>query len=432
MALRTVGAALLTAAVITAVPAKGQTPDLERSPINYTKGATANPVSAVGERLAKRELKLARHEEFGYLPAVLDALNISKSSQCLVFSKTSLQQRVISPRTPRAIYFNDDVYVGYCQNGEVLEVSAADVKLGAVFYTLYQEAAKPKFARQTDNCLQCHGSTATRGYPGHLVRSLHVDRGGYPHYSAGSFRTDTTSPFEERWGGWYATGTHGAARHLGNAFFTREDAEANGPPPEAGQNITDLKKFLDTSKYLSPHSDIVALMVLEHQTDMHNRLCHAALDARLAIEEQKQLNTELGEKPDHEWDSVKSRIKHDADEIVEGLLFKGEPMLTAPVKGTSGFTEEFSARHPRDKSGRSLREFDLKTRLFRYPCSYLIYSASFQALPAPVRNAALTKLHALLTSPKLPAGYESLAAADRSAIRSIIRDTLADLPPCWK
>jgi len=418
---------------LTAPPAFGQIDGFERPPINYKTAPTDNVITALQGRIDSGKTNLPFVDDHGYLPALLKELNVPQSSQVLVFSKTSFQRERITPKTPRALYFNDDVYVGFCLRGDVLEVSAADSKLGTAFYTLDQQPEeRPRFQRQLDNCLACHASSATGGAPGHLLRSVFPDRLGLPILSAGSFRTDTTSPFEERWGGWYATGTHGAARHLGNAFFTREDAEANGPPPEAGQNITDLKKFLDTSKYLSPHSDIVALMVLEHQTDMHNRLCHAALDARLAIEEQKQLNTELGEKPDHEWDSVKSRIKHDADEIVEGLLFKGEPMLTAPVKGTSGFTEEFSARHPRDKSGRSLREFDLKTRLFRYPCSYLIYSASFQALPAPVRNAALTKLHALLTSPKLPAGYESLAAADRSAIRSIIRDTLADLPPCWK
>src|SRR5262249_11176085 len=159
-----------------------------------------------------REIKLAKHDDLGYLPAVLDALGISKSSQCLVFSKTSLQQQVISPKSPRAIYFNDDVYVGYCRNGEGLEVSAADAKPGTVCYTVYQEAVKPKFARQTDNCLQCHGGSSTEGLPRHLLRSLKVDGSGYPHFSAGSVRVDMTTPFEKRWGGWYVTGSHGAAK----------------------------------------------------------------------------------------------------------------------------------------------------------------------------------------------------------------------------
>jgi hypothetical protein len=337
---------------------------------------------------------------------------------------------VISPKTPRAIYFNDDVYVGYCQNGEVLEISAADAKLGTAFYTLYQEAARPKLARQTDNCLQCHGSTATRGYPGHLVRSLKTDGSGYPHFSAGSFRTDTTSPFNERWGGWYVTGTHGDAKHLGNAFFTKEEADEAGPK-DSGQNVVDLKKHFRTDRYLTEHSDIVALLVLEHQTDMHNRLCQAALDARLALEEQRTLNVEMGEKPDHEWASTKSRLDRAAETVVDGLVFKGEPKLAAAVKGTSGFAEEFAGREPRDESGRSLRSLDLTTRLFRYPVSYLIYSASFRSLPEPVRDRALIRLHGLLTTPNLPKEYGSLAASDRAAILEIIRDTVSDLPECW-
>jgi hypothetical protein len=413
-----------------AVGSIAQGPDLDRPPISYSKGAAANPVAALAEKLAQRRFKLEKHDELGYLPAVLKALDVPVSSQCLVFSKTSLQQSVISPRTPRAIYFNDDVYVGYCQNGEVLEISAADAKLGTAFYTLYQEAVRPKLARQTDNCLQCHGSTATHGYPGHLVRSLKVDGSGYPHFSAGSFRTDTTSPFHERWGGWYVTGTHGDAKHLGNAFFTKEEADEAGPK-DAGQNVVDLKNRFKTSKYPTPHSDIVALLVLEHQTDMHNRLGRAALDARMALEERRALNKELGEKPDHEWPSTKSRLERAAEDVVDGLVFKGEPRLTSPVKGTSGFAAEFAARAPKDGSGRSLRTFDLKTRLFRHPVSYLIHSKTFASLPTPVRDRALTKLHELLTAADLPAGYESLAGSDRDAIRRIVRDTVSPLPACW-
>ena len=421
----------IIAVLALAVPyVRAQSLDLDRSPINYSKGDAENPVAALSERLAKREFKLVRHDHLGYLPAVLEALDISKTSQCLVFSKTSLQQRVISPKTPRAIYFNDDVYVGYCQDGEVLEVSAADAKLGTAYYTLYQEAARPKLARQTDNCLQCHGSTATHGYPGHLIRSLKVDGSGYPHFSAGSFRTDTTSPFNERWGGWYVTGTHGDAKHLGNVCFTKEEADDAGPK-DAGQNVVDLAKRFNVDGYLSPHSDIVALLVLEHQTDMHNRICRAALDARMALEEQRTLNVEMGEKPDHEWASTKSRLDRAAEEVADGLVFKGEPRLAAPVKGTSGFTEEFAIRPPRDKSDRSLRTFDLKTRLFLHPVSYLIYSKSFRSLPKPVRDRALAKLHELLTTPKLPKDYLSLAAADRPAILEIVRETVPDLPECW-
>lgn len=415
---------------LTAAPIRAQSIDLERPPINYSKSKAENPVEKLGDRLVKHETKLSRNDKLGYLPAVLDSLGIPKSSQCLVYSKTSLQRHVISPETPRAIYFNDDVYVGYCQDGELLEIATADDKLGAAFYTLYQEAARPKFARQNDRCLQCHGATTTEGVPRHLIRSMKVDDSGYQHLSAGSTRTDTTTPISKRWGGWYVTGTHGSARHLGNATFTKEEADDAGPK-DAGQNVLDLKKLFNTDKYLTPHSDIVAHLVLEHQTDMHNRLCRAALTARLALEEQKSLNAELGEKPDHKWDSVLRRLENAAEDVVDGLVFKEEPPLPAPVKGSSGFAEEFAAKKPMDKSGRSLREFDLKTRIFRRPISYLIYSSSFRTLPPQVRERTLVKLHGLLTAPKLSRDYQSLAASDRKEIVEIIRDTVPDLPECW-
>ena len=416
--------------ILIAVPFFGND-DLDRAPINYSKGAADNPVSRLGEKLAKKELRLKRDDEFGYLPAMLDALAVPRSSQVLVFSKTSLQQRVISPRTPRAIYFNDDVYVGYCQNGEVLEVSAADLKLGTAFYTLYQEAERPKLARQTDNCLQCHGGAATRGYPGHIVRSLHVDSGGNPFYAAGSFRTDTSSPFDQRWGGWYVTGTHGDARHLGNTVYSGgQDAEIGGPRT-AGQNVVDLKSRFETSRYLTPHSDIVALLVLEHQTGMHNRLCQASLEARIALEQQKTLNRELGEPDDKMWDSTASRLRGAADSVLEGLLFVGEPKLAAPVKGTSEFATEFAAKGPRDARGRSLRDFDLKTRMFRHPCSYLIHSAAFRGLPGEVRNPVLTRLHEILAAPGPTKGFEHLSATDKTALLEIIRATVPELPASW-
>src|SRR5262249_46659298 len=148
-------------------------------------------------------------DEFGYLPSVLKEFKIPVSSQMLVFSKTSLQRDRISPRTPRAIYFDDDVYVGFCRLGEVMEVSVADTKLGTVFYTLRQQPpAKPQFTRHTENCLSCHASRH-QGIPAHMVRSVFPDRDGNPILSGGSYRVDQTTPIKNRWGGWYVTGTHG-------------------------------------------------------------------------------------------------------------------------------------------------------------------------------------------------------------------------------
>src|SRR5262249_55868993 len=150
------------------------------------------------------------------------------------------------------------------------------------------------------------------------------------------------------------------------------------------------------SNYLTPHSDIVALMVLEHQTDAHNFITRANFLTRQAMHYQESLNRELHEPADRVWDSTKSRIKNAGEPLVDYLLFSGEARLTAPIRGTSGFAEQFAQRGPRDSRGRSLRDFDLQTRLFKYPCSYLVYSSSFAALPPEVKEYVLRRMHEVL------------------------------------
>lgn len=228
-------------------------------------------------------MELAYEGDKSYLPSLLKALNVPIESQMLVFSKTSLQMRRISPRTPRAIYFNDDVYVGFCQTGDVLEISAVGPQLGTVFYTLTQEEnEKPQFQRRNDNCLVCHNSSRTEGVPGHLVRSLYVDASGQPLLSAGSRMVDHTTPIEQRWGGWYVTGTHGLQKHLGNLIVRGRDVQ-EPVDNSAGQNVSDLKDCLNLERYVSPHSDIVALMMQEHQVLVHNRIVKANFDTRQAL-----------------------------------------------------------------------------------------------------------------------------------------------------
>ena len=258
----------------------------------------------------------------------------------LVFSKTSFQRNRIGPRTPRALYFNDDVYVGYCQGGDVLEISAVDPQLGAVFYTLEQSRLlSPNFRRQTDNCLICHGSSQTKEVPGHVVRSVFADASGLPILSSGTYRVDQTTPIKNRWGGWYVTGTHGDQKHLGN-LIVRGRLDRDEVDNSAGLNQTCLDNRFDTSSYLTPHSDIVALMVLEHQTDAHNLITRANFLTRQAMHYQQSLNRELKEPPDRVWDSTTSRIKNAGEPLVEYLLFSGEAELAAPIRGTSGFADE--------------------------------------------------------------------------------------------
>lgn len=401
----------------------------ENRPIEYGRSTPDNRISHLHQRIDRDEVSLSfGANEHGYLSALLEALEISPESQTLVFSKTSKQRHRIAPRTPRALYFNDDTYVGYCVEGDILEISTADPQLGAVFYTLDQQAAlQPQLVRQTDNCLLCHTSSQIGDIPGHLVRSLYVDAEGFPILSEGSTRVDHTTPLAERWGGWYVTGRHGAQRHLGNLIV--RNAMSVPYSNDAGQNVTDLSVFLPIERYLTPHSDIVALMVLEHQALVQNLLTQANFTARQALYYEAEFNRSFPEAEYQHLDSTARRIQDAGDTLVKGLLFVKEASLTAPLVGTSRFAAQFSAAGPRDHRGRSLRDFDLRTRMFRYPCSYLIYSAAFDGLPDRMKAYVAGKLLAVLEGRDDDAAYAHLSSADRRAVSQILHATKPEL---WK
>ena len=405
--------------------------EYEQEPVSYSKTSPQNRFSELVQRLDAGTTRLNYEPGIGFLRSILRELKIPESSQTLVFSKTSLQRQRISPHTPRALYFNDDVYVGFCQQGEAIEVSAVDPKLGAVFYAVQQEPAdRPRIIRQADNCLICHASSQTKEVPGHLVRSVFVDPSGMPILSAGTYRVDQTTPLENRWGGWYVTGTHGSQKHLGNLVLRGGDVP-NQVDNTAGMNLTDLGTRFDASDYLTRHSDIVALMVLEHQADAHNLIARANFSTRQAMHHQDSLNREFNEPADHEWESTKTRIKGACEPLVEYLLFSGEARLAHSIQGTSGFARQFAQQGPQDRLGRSLREFDLEKRLFKFPCSYLIYSPSFNALPSEAKAYVCQRLWEILAGQDTSKKFGYLTPEDRRAILEILRDTISDLPKAW-
>lgn len=423
---------LAFAALVLVLQTAASADEFDREPIFYSKSTPHDCISRLQQKLDAGETKLQFDRQGGYLASLLQELQVPVSSQMLVFSKTSLQRHRITPETPRAIYFNDDVYVGMCQDGDVLEVSAVDPELGMIFYTLDQQSAQPpKFTRQTDSCLLCHGSTQAQGIPGNLVRSVYPDPSGFPILSSGSFRIDQTSPIEKRWGGWYVTGEHGAHKHLGN-LIVRGKQQPEDIDNSAGLNVTDLTSRLELTPYLSAHSDIVALMVLEHQAMAHNLIIQANFSTRQALHYEALLNRELQEPATVRRASTLSRIRSVADPLVKYLLFSGEAQLQSPIKGTSGYTEQFVKSGPRDAQGRSLRDFDLRTRLFKYPCSYLIYSPAFDALPADVRDYVLQRLWNILEGKETSSDFAHLTAADRLAIKQILQATKPNLPAYWK
>jgi hypothetical protein len=395
--------------------------DYERPPIDYLHAEVHDPVALLGEQMTSGRVKLSYDEKFGYLKSLLKELDIPVSSQTLVFSKTSLQLHRISSRMPRSLYFNDNVYVGYCQRGDVLEIAATDPKQGATFYTLKQsDDGQPKFVRDKGGCLSCHASGRTQNVPGYLVRSVFADAAGRPQLGSGSYTTDHTSDFKDRWGGWYVTGKHGSMRHMGNSICSEDE---NSFDRESGANQVDLADRFKTSAYLTPHSDIVALMVLEHQTQMHNAISAANYETRMAIHQSYQMNELLDRPQGFLSESAERRIEASVDRVLRYLLMCDEFKLTDEVQGTSNFASDFSQKGKRDSKGRSLREFDLKTRIFKYPCSYLIYSDAFDALPDEVRLKIIVKLTSILEGHDPSPQYAHLTKGMREEILEILRET---------
>jgi hypothetical protein len=397
------------------------------SPIHYEKASPDNCVTRLQLRIDSGDTVLKHDDDLGYLPAVLEALRVPVSSQALVFSKTSLQVTKISPRRPRAIYFGDDAYIGWVQKSDFMEISAVDPKLVAVFYTLkHSQTEKPRFSCNTGSCLACHATSHTEYVPGHVVFSVFSDSMGSPIAKAGFSSTDHTSPFRGRWGGWYVTGKHGDQRHRGNntmRYFERaEQFDA-----EKGANKTDLSDLFDVTPYLSKHSDLVALMVMEHQAMVQNRITVANYHGRI-VAEQTKLNESSGKSIDP---LAQYRLKRGVEQLVDSLLLAREAELTEPIRGTSNFAKEFVARGPVDSKGRSLRELDLQQRLFRYPCSYLIYSDAFDGLPKSVRNMVYQQLWQVLTADEPSRRYRHLTKANQQSIIEILRATKTELAEEW-
>ena len=399
--------------------------EFEGAPINYETAPVSDPVAMLQQKLDRGDAALMWDETHGWLPSVLEQLNVPQSSQLLVFSKTSLQLRRIMPSRPRALYFNDESYIGWVQRGDVVEVSTVDPRQGAIFYSLKQQITdSPKFVRDRGQCLICHASSRTKGVPGHLVRSVYPSRDGQPHFGLGTITTDHSTPFEKRFGGWYVTGTHGEMRHLGNAIA--DDNRKDPIDPEPGANMESLGRLVRTAPYLQPTSDLVALMVLEHQTQMHNLITRASFETRRAKHHDAVMNAALKRPAEYSSESTGRRIASAAEKLVEYLLFADEFRLTSPVAGVSDFAEEFSKLGPHDSKGRSLREFDLQTRLFRHPCSFLIYSEAFDAMPEPMLDAVYSRLVEVLNRTAESVGddtFPDLSHADRIAIREILAET---------
>jgi hypothetical protein len=415
----------------------------ELPPIRYSNSDSDDAVSRLKKRIEAGEVHLERDPKYGLLPSLLQALDVPVESQVLVFSKTSLQIHKISPSNPRAIYFNDSVYVGYVPGSDTLELSATDVRLGAVFYTLNSRMEdpnaeeidrndpslgpwKPTIVRDKGQCLSCHATTRTESVPGLLVRSIYADRAGRPRTGSSSYTTDYRSPWAKRWGGWYVTGTHGSMRHLGNIFaIDREDPQKVNLDEGANQQSLPVR----VPKGLHPlaSSDIVALLVLEHQTRVHNLITRAAYEAVQSTAMDEAMNEALGRPREYRTESTERRLEAAANALVDAITFVDEPPLQATVEGTSTFAQRFALRGPTTQQGRSLRELDLTDRLFRFRLSYLIYTSEFQKLPGEVMERVRGRLRRELGTLSSGPTSNHWSVDEQATLRQIVAETL----PGW-
>jgi hypothetical protein len=193
-----------------------------------------------------------------------------------------------------------------------------------------------------------------------------------------------------------------------------------------------LPAKLDTTPYLAGSSDIVALMVLAHQTQTHNLITQTNYQTRLALYEDEARNKQAGLPAGAVSDGARKRFEGPAEQLVRYLLFTNEVRLETPVAGNSNFAEEFAARGPRDGQGRSLRDFDLHTRIFKNPCSYLMYSDDFDAIPAPAKDYIYHRLFEILSGRDQSPEFASLSSEDRRNILEILVATKPGLPDEWK
>lgn len=419
--LSTTLATSLASLLLTALPLATQAQlryDDEYPTIGYSTAQSSDAVTRLLQEVAAGERQLAWREGRGYLDALLEALDIDPASQTLVFSKTSLKNRFISAATPRALYFNDSVYVGFAQGSRSLEVAAMDAALGPVFFSIPNmegEAPQDGAERELGRCLRCHDSYGLSGggVPRFLLSSNLAGPDGTIVSHEFSAITSTATPLERRWGGFFVSGTHGEQQHLGNvvvhdtAMLRQLDLSQSG-------NQTDLSAFTDLSPYPVASSDIVALLVLEHQVEVQNLITRVNFDLRTLLD-----RAAPGE-------DTQPQVAASVEQLLEALFMSHEAPFSGPIAGTSGYAERFQALGPQDAEGRSLRQLDLETRTFRYPLSYLVYSEAFLALPEVARHSLYQRIDEVLTGRDDSEVFAHLEPRQRDVIRDILLATHAE------
>ena len=402
--------------------------DTEYPLIGYADSPTHNALARLQERLDRGEVKLEFLPGRGYLDSLLKALAIDPSSQTLVYSKTSLQIDLIKAATPRAIYFDDTTYVAWIPETNIIEMTTMDSAVGPVFYTLpNRDPASTHLDRETSRCLTCHDTFAMMGggVPRFLFMSSPVTVAGEPLTNEISKDTTDATPLRERWGGWYVTGAPNNMPHLGNLQVKRpmQPVETLASLEVTGHTVDKLDGFFDTKPYLTDHSDIVALLVFEHQVYIENLITRASYKARTMVARAND-----GQPADAlTWDQLppKARpmVKAMLEPLVKALMFVDAASLPARIAGNSGFDRWFQSQGPRDAQGRSLRQLDLTMRVFRYHLSYMIYSIGFDGLPTYAHDYVYQRIADVLSGRDKSPAYSNISSADRATALEILTNT---------
>jgi hypothetical protein len=392
-------------------------PDYEQPPVRYSATTPNDAITRLQKRIASGELAFAGSEK-RVLQTLLESLGVPVESQILVFSKTSLQRGRIRPERPRALYFSESMYVGWVPGG-LFELTAIDPQLGPVFYSFSisraADAATPTIQRDAD-CLRCHGGTFVRDIPGVFARSVFPDANGEPLLRHGTMIVEDETPFAQRWGGWYVTGYHGTEPHRGNTRGTEVGDQLVFETEKSRPD--ELSAYFETEDYLRPTSDVVALLVFEHQLTVQNALTRAGMMCRKMIDEPA-------------YDSVKSVFASAVQEIVDGLLFREAAPLPGGVTGDRNFREAFQRHAPRSAAGQALKVFQLRDRIFEHRCSFMIYTESFRALPDMLKVRVLDRLQAALRSRDPNDRYAFLPADEKQRIHDILVATLPEAKAQW-
>ena len=386
--------------------------DIDDPPHNYRLRTPQDRFTRLKAALESGEIALDRSSEKAFLVSLLKALNVPVTSQMLVFSTTSLQLNVISPANPRALYFNEDLYVGFIPRGR-LEIVSLDPELGGIFYIAdIPDETRAFRAERSDRCMNCHVSEDTRYVPGLAIRSVIPGPGGGSLEGYRRGESGHGIPFNQRFGGWHVTGRHGITNHLGNLTgrMTAGEIITISNPPGSRFSF---------EKYPVATSDILPQLLHEHQAGFVNRVVEAGYRSRAALHASNGKLTP----------AQATELDEQAKIITRYVLFADEvPLSAGGVEGDAAYKADFLSTRRATADGISLKDFDLRTRLFKHRCSYMIYSPVFAGLPVPMKERIYRALASALNTTNPNKDYAYLPAAEKEAIRRILAATLPDFP----